>query len=79
MVEYIERLVAQTVDATRNQMVIALLLIVEARNTRLLVRALLIEQTGTLGIRLLLYAYPQRFFIITYGVTAMQPSISFAS
>ena len=64
VVEHIQSLVAQTVDATRNQMVIALLLIMEARNTGLLVRALLVEQTGPLGIRLLLYANPQRFFII---------------
>ena len=64
VVEHIERLVAQTVDATRNQMVIALLLIMEARNSGFLVRALLVEQTGTLGILLLLHAYPQRFFII---------------
>ena len=64
VVEHIERLVAQTVDATRNQMVIALLLVMEARNSGLLVRTLLVEQTGTLGILLLLHAYPQRFFII---------------
>ena len=64
MVEHIERLAAQTVDATRNQMVIALLLIMEARNTRLLVRTLLVEQTGTLGILLLLHTNPQWFFII---------------
>ena len=36
VVEHIERLVAQTVDAPRNQMVIALLLVVEARNERVL-------------------------------------------
>ena len=64
VVEHIERLVAQAVDATRNQMVIALLLIMEARNSGLLVQSLLVEQTGTLGIRLLLYANPQRFFIV---------------
>ena len=64
MVEYIQRLVAQAIDATRNQMVVALLLVVEARDARLLVGTLLVEQTGTLGIRLLLHANPQRLFII---------------
>ena len=64
MVEHIERLVAQTINSTRNQMVIALLLVVEARNSGFLVRTLLVEQTGTLGILLLLHTNPQRLFII---------------
>ena len=64
VVEHIQSLVAQTINSTRNQMVVALLLIMKARDTRLLVRTLLVEQTGTLGIRLLLHANPQRFFIV---------------
>ena len=64
VVEHIQSLVAQTINSTRNQMVVALLLIMKACDTRLLVGTLLVEQTGTLGIRLLLHTHPQRLFIV---------------
>ena len=64
MIEHIEGLVAQAVDATRNQMVVALALVVETGDERLASVSLLVYEALPLRTGLLLHAYPERLLVV---------------
>ena len=64
VVEYVESTVAQTVNTARYKIVSLLLAVVKTCYARHAVRALLVENACTVGIHLLLNAYPQWLLVI---------------